>query len=152
MSHDEIEARHGLLEYWLSSLESGYCEMNNKVEKSLAESSGESVNVPRMVINPPSKDMMDLMKDGLRRAINGDRDPFCICPPRGKKPLLNRVDQIALSMQVLSLKDSGKNEEEAIEMAAESFSVSPSTAKNIFYDRKEWARLTIDAYRNRLIS
>lgn len=148
MIHDEIESRRKLLELWLDILEKGYSGMRRKI----AESNGEPVPVPSMTIDPPSWDMMEFMTQGLRRAISGDNDPFRILPPRGKRPKLAGADQIALAMQVLSLKESGKNEEESIEIAAESFGVSSSTAKNIFYARKEWARITIEAYRNRLIS
>lgn len=152
MSHDDVEARRALLEVWLSRIEAGYSVMESTVKERMAENPIGAVQVPNMEIYPPSQDMMDVMTDGLRRAIRGEPDPFKTLSPRGKKPLLNRADKLRLAIQVLELKEAGENELEAFEIVAESFSVSPSTAKTIFYEWKGWAYIHTEAYRKRLFS
>lgn len=145
--NEEAEARAALLQRWIDDLERGYASHRDTIDAMLEASAGEPVTVPNLEIRPVSRDMMEILLGGLRRALDGEQDPFRINQPRGKKPLLSGSEKLNLAMCVILKKEAGIHEEEAIEIVAEEFGISPSSAKEFFYSKKKWAQIQINTRR-----
>jgi hypothetical protein len=124
--HYEAQAHATLLKVFLVNLEHADQHRRNGVEVTL----------------PMSQSVADVVFAGIRRALDGEDDPFRMKPPRGKGPKLSRAQWQFLAAVVARLIADGATREVAFERASELFSselfvLSPQSARAAYYQEKQ---------------
>lgn len=89
--HHLASAKRALLERWLYLLEEADVWQAANSEALRIAANGEPYESPHLLIPAPSRDMKQLLMDGIQAALDGKPDPFGIAPPaKGNKPKYNR--------------------------------------------------------------
>lgn len=118
--HHEAKARKTLLNVFLVNLEHAHQNRRSGVEVTL----------------PMSQGVAELVFDGIRRALEGEADPFRLKPPRGIKSRLSRAQWQFMAAVVARLIKDGSTSEEAFKRAGELFDMSPQAAKQSYYEER----------------
>lgn len=148
------EAKRALLERWLGLIRDAVARRDRELEARIEAAKGKSVTPPPLQIpSSPSRDMIDLLTNGIEAALAGSKDPFGIAAPRGIKPLLNRQKQIEAVSEVIAKLERNPRGNRVIvfESVGKKYNVGMETIRNLYYDQelRQWAEGTIEAYRNR---
>lgn len=147
------EAKRGLLERWLALIRDAVARRDRELEARLEAAKGKSVTPPPLQIPSPSRDMIDLLTNGIEAALAGSKDPFGIAAPRGIKPRLSRQKQIEAVSEVIAELERNPRGNVVIvfESVGKKYNVGMETIRNLYYDKalRRWAEGTIEAYRNR---
>lgn len=118
--HHEAKARETLLKLFLERLEHAHQNRN-----------GVTVTLPM------NHDTAGIVIEGIRRALEGEADPFRLNPPRGIKSRLSRAQWQFMAAVVARLMDDGLTSEEAFKRAGEVFAMSPQAAKQCYYEERQ---------------
>ncbi len=96
--HDLAAARRSLLEHWLGLIQDAYNHQQRELDDLLhSRTDDEPVTTPKLQISMPSKDMMNLLLNGISAVLDGKGNPFGIEPPaKGIKPLKTRMQMILI--------------------------------------------------------
>jgi hypothetical protein len=119
--HYEARAHAALLKVFLVNLEHADQHRRNGVEVTL----------------PMSQSVADVVFAGIRRALEGEDDPFRIKPPRGTKPRLSRAQWQFMAAVAAHLIADGSTNEEAFQRAGELFNISAQSARDAYYEEKQ---------------
>jgi len=137
----EIEFRKNVLKEFIRNLERAH---GHFLEDSKRAKSGNpdlafdatAGNVPRLQLDALWGDALDVILDGLKRAIDGDGDPFRLKLPKGGEPKVSDLDRFDMAVDAYrAWKRDGKDKDAALEDTAEKYScegseISPSTVRD----------------------
>jgi hypothetical protein len=121
------------------------------VKALLDETNGNPVGPPPLELNGVTQDMYDTLLKGLWAALDNERDPFGIAPPRGTVPALTRQESIEAVAAVLNMRDLGQPIGAAIVAVADRYPVSEEMLRKLYEDDdiRGWADIQRNAYPSR---
>ena len=141
----DVRFKTNALRYFLKSIEDAYKKWDQDIEKFEQECAEPDLLkrfllAPGLQIETRATDGMRFITESLRRAIEGENDPFQLKLPRGGVPKLSKLDEFDIAVDVCRLwKKEGKSKEEACAEIAEQYSfpnskISTETVTNITGD------------------
>ena len=101
-------------------------------------------SLPKLQLDALWGDALEVILDGLKRACDGDEDPFRLKLPKGGAPKVSDLDRFDMAVDAFRMwKVDGKNQEAAFEDTAEQYSckdseISASTVRDAL---RMWEKL-----------
>lgn len=147
-----IEFRKNVLKEFIRNLERARGQFLEALKQSESENDGMSFqekleNIPKLQLEAPWGDALDVILDGLKRVADGDEDPFGLKPPIGGVLRVSDLDRFDMAVDAFRMwKTGGKSKDAALAETAEKYSfegseISPSTVRDAL---KKWEELLGD--------
>ena len=155
----KIKFRKNVLKEFIQNLERAQGRFLEDLERFESENPNVSFldkleNVPKLQLDALWRDAFDVILDGLKRALDGDGDPFLLKLPKGGAPKVSELDRFDMAVDAYRLwKQDCMNRDAALEDTAEKYScegseISASTVRDALrkWEESLGERLLDDKY------